>query len=148
MIAIVIKLLDIEKDDAKLVINKGSKDGITKKDTFMVYENGNELFDPESKESLGVLEIPKLAMKVFSIQEKMTILESDEYKIKKTFKNVKKTIETSNNNKNYIFRNFYNNINNNESKKIIEEIPKEIEEKYKVTIKERRIKIGDSVRKI
>lgn len=31
MIAIVIKLLDIEKDDAKLVINKGSKDGITKK---------------------------------------------------------------------------------------------------------------------
>lgn len=90
MIAIVIKLLDIEKDDAKLVINKGSKDGITKKDTFMVYENGNELFDPESKESLGVLEIPKLAMKVFSIQEKMTILESDEYKIKKTFKNVKK----------------------------------------------------------
>lgn len=114
----------------------------------MVYENGNELFDPESKESLGVLEIPKLAMKVFSIQEKMTILESDEYKIKKTFKNVKKTIETSNNNRNYIFRNFYNNINNNESKKIIEEIPKEIEEKYKVTIKERRIKIGDSVRKI
>lgn len=148
MIAIVIELLDIEKDDAKLVINKGSKDGITKKDTFMVYENGNELFDPESKESLGVLEIPKLAMKVFSIQEKMTILESDEYKIKKTFKNVKKTIETSNNNKNYIFRNFYNNINNNESKKIIEEIPKEIEEKYKVTIKERKIKIGDSVRKI
>ena len=148
MIAIVIELLDIENDDAKLVINKGSKDGITKKDTFMVYENGNELFDPESKESLGVLEIPKLAMKVFSIQEKMTILESDEYKIKKTFKNVKKTIETSNNNKNYIFRNFYNNINNNESKKIIEEIPKEIEEKYKVTIKERKIKIGDSVRKI
>lgn len=148
MIAIVIELLDIENDDAKLVINKGSKDGITKKDTFIVYENGNELFDPESKESLGVLEIPKLAMKVFSIQEKMTILESDEYKIKKTFKNVKKTIETSNNNKNYIFHNFYNNINNNESKKIIEEIPKEIEEKYKVTIKERKIKIGDSVRKI
>jgi len=73
----VIKIID----DYKLVINKGSKDGVKNLHKFIILEKGEELFDPDTSESLGYLEIPKLKMKVIHVQEKISILESDEINI-------------------------------------------------------------------
>jgi hypothetical protein len=61
-------------DDYQIVINKGTQDGINAYMRFLVYEEGKEIFDPTTKESLGVLEIPKGTFKVLNIQDKMTVL--------------------------------------------------------------------------
>lgn len=63
-------------DNYQIVINKGTLDKINSYMRFLVYEEGKEIFDPETKESLGVLEIPKGIFKVFHIQDKMTVLVS------------------------------------------------------------------------
>jgi len=63
-------------DNYQIVINKGEQDKINSYMRFLVYEEGKEIFDPETKESLGFLEIPKGIFKVFHIQEKMTVLVS------------------------------------------------------------------------
>lgn len=44
-------------DEYRLVINKGSYDGVTSNDQFLIYHLGEEIFDPDTKESLGVLEL-------------------------------------------------------------------------------------------
>lgn len=44
-------------DEYKLVINKGSHDGVTENNRFLIYRLGEELFDPETKQSLGTLEL-------------------------------------------------------------------------------------------
>lgn len=61
-------------DDYQIVINKGIQDGINSYMRFLVYEEGKEIFDPITKESLGVLEIPKGTFKVLNIQDRMTVL--------------------------------------------------------------------------
>jgi len=63
----------------QIVINKGSQDGITDYMNFLVYEEGEEIIDPETKKSLGILEIAKGKLKVKHIQDKLTTLESDEF---------------------------------------------------------------------
>ncbi len=61
----------------KIVINKGSKDRIDSNMEFLVFEEGEEIKDPVSGESLGVLENPKGTFKPLHIQEKMCILISN-----------------------------------------------------------------------
>lgn len=61
-------------DDFQIVINLGEQDEINSYMRFLVYEEGEEVFDPKTKESLGVLEIPKGTFKVLHIQEKMSVL--------------------------------------------------------------------------
>lgn len=61
-------------DDYQIVINKGEENEINSYMRFLVYEEGEEVFDPKTKESLGVLEIPKGTFKVLHIQEKMSVL--------------------------------------------------------------------------
>ncbi len=61
-------------NDYEIVINKGSLHGITKDNRFLVYHLGKELFDPDTKESLGVLEIVCGEAKPEHIQEKITTL--------------------------------------------------------------------------
>lgn len=65
----------IESD--KIVINKGANDGVMEYMRFLVFEYGNEIKDPVTQESLGILENPKGIFKVFHIQENMTVLISE-----------------------------------------------------------------------
>ncbi|MCL6353650.1 hypothetical protein [Pectobacterium polaris] len=68
---------------AQVVINKGSNNGVIVSDSYeyLIVELGEEIIDPETHESLGILEIVKGRAKVLHVQEKMSILESDEYEI-------------------------------------------------------------------
>jgi hypothetical protein len=70
----VVKVLD----RYQVVINGGSSNGITEKDRFVIYELGEELIDPESKELLGRLEIVKGSGRPIHIQEKLTTIKSNE----------------------------------------------------------------------
>ncbi|QCX54409.1 hypothetical protein [Elizabethkingia sp. JS20170427COW] len=63
-------------DDYQIIINKGSDDGINENMRFLVFEEGDEIIDPTTNESLGVLEIPKGTFKVLNVQSKMTYLVS------------------------------------------------------------------------
>ncbi|MCZ8196437.1 MAG: hypothetical protein O9267_02370 [Flavobacterium sp.] len=72
-------------DDFQIVINKGYDDFIDSYMRFLVYEEGQEIFDPITKKSLGKLEIPKGFFKVQHIQDKMTILVSELKKDKNMF---------------------------------------------------------------
>ncbi len=145
MDAIVIKIVD----DYKVAINKGSNDGINKNDIFMIFEKGEELFDPDSKESLGFLEIPKLKMKVFNTQEKMSLLESAETTIE-TDRKVKKTIKKYSDGKSEFNKMIgfglaaYGLGKNDEIETIIEEEPKE----RNISVTERKVKTGNIARKI
>ena len=77
-------------DDYKIVIKKGSADGVTSDNRFLIYRLGEELFDPDTKESLGVLELVCGEGKPEHIQEKITTLYTAKYIITKT-KTVKKS---------------------------------------------------------
>ena len=71
-------------DRNTIVINKGAADGVTAGNRFLIYRLGEELFDPDTKESLGTLEIVCGEGKPTHIQEHMTTLTSDRYEIRKT----------------------------------------------------------------
>lgn len=73
-------------DQYKVVINKGSKDGVTDYMTFLIYENGDKIIDPITKKDLGILEITKGKAIPIHVQEHMTTLESDEYEVEKSQK--------------------------------------------------------------
>ena len=89
MAATIAKVISV-LDEYKVVINKGSNDGVTSEDVFLVYRLGNELFDPDTKESLGVLEIVCGEGKPEHIQEKITTLKTSKTQIRKA-KTIKKT---------------------------------------------------------
>lgn len=61
----------------KIVINKGKNDGIEVNMSFLVYKDGNEIIDPETNKSLGILENPKGTFRVLHVQDTMTILLSE-----------------------------------------------------------------------
>jgi translation initiation factor 2 gamma subunit (eIF-2gamma) len=86
-IAKIIKIID----DYTIVINQGETDNVKIGDLFLVYEIGEELYDPDTKESLGKLEIVKGKGKVVHAQEKISTIESIE--IKKT-RSIRKPIKT------------------------------------------------------
>lgn len=71
-------------DENTIVINKGAADGVTNYNRFLIYRLGEELFDPDTKESLGMLEIVCGEGKPKHIQEHMTTLTSDRYETRKT----------------------------------------------------------------
>lgn len=69
-IAKVAKILE----QTSVVINKGSKDGVSIGQTFVIYQPGEEIFDPDSGASLGLLEHVKGRATVAHVQESMSIL--------------------------------------------------------------------------
>lgn len=71
-------------DDYRIVINKGSVDGVEMQHRFLVYKLGDELFDPDTKKSLGILEVVCGEGKPEHIQEHMTTLHTAKQQIKKT----------------------------------------------------------------
>ena len=76
-------------DEYKIVINKGSVDGVSESNRFLVYRLGEELYDPDTLESLGVLELVCGEGKPEHIQERITTLRTSKIEIKKT-KTIKK----------------------------------------------------------
>lgn len=67
-------------DEYKVVVNIGYIDGLKKDMRFIIYEEGEEITDPETGESLGRLEIVKAKIKPLHVQERITIMESANYK--------------------------------------------------------------------
>jgi len=68
-----IKILKVI-DNYNVVINKGSDDGIQMNQRFLIFRLGEELFDPDTRLSLGFLEIVCGEGKPKHIQERMTTL--------------------------------------------------------------------------
>ncbi len=56
---------------------------------FRIIKLGELIIDPDTKEELGQLEIPCGNVKVISVQEKMSIMESSDYDIKETKRETK-----------------------------------------------------------
>lgn len=74
------KVVEILNHGYKLAINAGANQGIKRGERFLVYAlSEHEIFDPDTGESLGYLEIVKGTGKVIHVQEKMCIIESDVY---------------------------------------------------------------------
>src|SRR5690606_5047705 len=59
------------------ILNRGSKDSIKPGDRFLVFALGDEIFDPETKESLGELELIRGTGKVVHVQDRMATVKSD-----------------------------------------------------------------------
>lgn len=63
-------------DNKNVVINKGSQQQIKKGDNFIIYKQGDEIFDLDTNESLGYLEIVIGQGTITHVQEKMATLTS------------------------------------------------------------------------
>lgn len=59
-------------DEFTVVIDKGKKDGVEERDRFIIYDEGDEIFDLEGN-SLGKLEIVKGKVRVQHVQEKFSV---------------------------------------------------------------------------
>lgn len=65
-------------DDHRIVINKGREHGVRVGQRFLILAIGDEIFDPETEESLGQVEIVKGRGEVTHVQEKMATLQTTE----------------------------------------------------------------------
>lgn len=73
--ALVVKVID----DETVVINRGSVSDVRVGQEFMIYIESNEpIINPEDGLPLGYLEIPKGNGVVINVQEKMSLIESNE----------------------------------------------------------------------
>ncbi len=71
-------------DDYKLVINRGSENGIREGQRMLVYYVSDEdIKDPNTGESLGYLELVRGTGKIIFLQDKIAILESDKVQYKR-----------------------------------------------------------------
>ncbi len=68
-------------DQHRCVINKGSDDGVSLDDRFIVYNLGEVIFDPESGDELGTLEIVRGRAEVIHVQPRLATLETYEREI-------------------------------------------------------------------
>lgn len=71
------KIAEIE-DQYTVIINKGFEDGVKERMRFIIYKQGKEIFDPDSKASLGYLEHVKAKVKITQVSAKHSIARSDE----------------------------------------------------------------------
>ncbi|QDF28290.1 hypothetical protein [Halarcobacter anaerophilus] len=78
-------------NDYTVVINAGYNDDIQENYEFLIYEKGEELFDPDTNESLGFLENVKGTASPIHIQNKMTTLKSNKYSVLEQKKIIKKS---------------------------------------------------------
>ena len=60
-------------DETKFILNIGLNDGVRLHQKFVIIEEGDEIIDPDTQESLGKVEIPKGQVVVEHVQEKMAI---------------------------------------------------------------------------
>ena len=66
-------------DDRRLVINKGAQDNIKMGTRFVVYTVGEEIHDPRTGESLGILEEIKGKGEVVHVQDRMCTIKTFEF---------------------------------------------------------------------
>jgi hypothetical protein len=66
----IVKILD----NQRLVANRGLADGWAKGDLMVVYEEGEEITDPATGQSLGKLELVKAEVEAVHVQERLTLL--------------------------------------------------------------------------
>lgn len=71
----VIKILD----DQRVVVDIGYEQGIKKDMKFFIFEYGEEIRDPTTNEIIDKIERIKHKIKVTHIQEKFSIMKSNEY---------------------------------------------------------------------
>ena len=67
-------------DDSHLVLNVGEIHGVTKGMKFVIFDEGDEVADPETGESLGKMEIVKGEVIVEHPQERISLAASTEVK--------------------------------------------------------------------
>lgn len=70
--------------DTEVVLGAGSTSGVQEGMEFVIYENGDEIIDPETKESLGVLEIVKGYVTIVNVQPKLAIAKTHSRTITRT----------------------------------------------------------------
>ena len=66
-------------DDYTAVLNRGSEHGVKNGDRYLIFGIGPEILDPETKTSLGALEIVRGRAAVVHVQEKMCTVRTIEY---------------------------------------------------------------------
>ena len=72
-------------DDHRIVVNKGREHGVRVGQRFLILAIGDEIFDPETNESLGQVEIVKVRGEVTHIQDNMSTLQTTEtHEIRRT----------------------------------------------------------------
>jgi hypothetical protein len=64
----------------RLVINTGSDDGVSNGDRYLIYSLGPVMTDPINGESLGQLEIVRGSARVIHVQERVSIVRTEETK--------------------------------------------------------------------
>ena len=70
--------------ETELVLGAGSDKGVEIGMEFVIYENGEEIIDPATSESLGHLEIIKGYVLVVNVQEKLSVCKTKTRTITKT----------------------------------------------------------------
>jgi hypothetical protein len=60
-------------DETHVILNIGSNHGVKLNQIFLIYQEGDEVFDPDTNESLGKVEISKGRINVEHVQDKMAI---------------------------------------------------------------------------
>ena len=65
-------------DEYRVVINAGKKDGVEIGHRFLIYKIGDEILDPDRKESLGRIEVVKGKGEVIHVQDRMATLQTTE----------------------------------------------------------------------
>ena len=66
------------QDNLTVIINAGENKGVKNGQRFLIVGIGQEIYDPETKESLGMLEIIRGKAEVIHVQEKIATLKSIE----------------------------------------------------------------------
>ena len=64
-------------DEYTIVINKGARDGVKSGQRFLFYNYSEEVLDPDTKDSLGKLEVVRGTGRVTHLQETMATVGSD-----------------------------------------------------------------------
>ncbi len=62
-------------DERRAAVNLAADSGVAVGDVFIVYNEGAEVTDPDSGESLGRIEVVKAQVTVSHVQEKLCIVE-------------------------------------------------------------------------
>jgi hypothetical protein len=76
----VVKILS----ETELVLGSGSNNGVREGMEFVIYEDGDEIIDPETKLSLGTLEIVKGYVTVVNVQPQLSITKTQAHTITRT----------------------------------------------------------------
>ena len=63
-------------NEFQLVLNIGASEGVASGMQFIIYQEGEEILDPESGNSLGNLELVKGKIEIYHIQESLSLAQS------------------------------------------------------------------------